>query len=132
MQVLMLLLYVKDIANPLNLHGEKKTLSIRNALLNSSNVQSQIVSFNISSNSHPEKIYIENAFVIPTLNVQYHKVDINKIKFSYPVFNDIELPQLNETDVTILVGTDFPRLHLHKDSRYISDQNPCAVKTELG
>ena len=122
----------KDIANSLNLHGEKKTFSVGNALLNSSNVQSQIVSFDISSNSHPEKIYIENAFVIPTLNVQYHKVDINKIKSSYPVFNDIELPQLNETDVTILIGADFLRLHLHKDSRYISDQNPCGVKTELG
>ena len=31
-----------------------------------------------------------------------------------------------------MIGADFPKLHIHKDVRYISDEDPCAVKTELG
>ena len=122
----------EDIAHILNLRGENKTLEIGNALLNSSSVQSEIVSFIVSSSSHPEKISIDNAFVVPNLNVRYHKIDINKIRSSFPSFKDIELPKLNNTDVTILIGADFPKLHIHKDFKYISDEDPCAVKTELG
>ena len=122
----------EDIAHILNLRGENKTLEIGNALLNSSSVQSEIVSFIVSSSSHPEKISIDNAFVVPNLNVRYHIIDINKIRSSFPSFKDIELPKLNNTDVTILIGADFPKLHIHKDFKYISDEDPCAVKTELG
>ena len=66
------------------------------------------------------------------MNVRYHKIDINKIRPSFPSFKDIELPKLNKTGVTILIGADFPKLHIHKDFRYISDKDPRAVKTELG
>ena len=85
----------------------------------------------MSSISHPKKIVIDNAFVAPNLNVRY-KIDINKIRSSFPSFKDIELPKLNNTDVTILIGADFRKLHIHKDVRYISDEDLCTVKTELG
>ena len=65
------------------------------------------------------------------MNVRYHKID-NKIRSSFPSFKDIELPKLNKTDVAILIGADFPKPHIHKDFRYISDKDPCTVKTELG
>ena len=31
-----------------------------------------------------------------------------------------------------MIGADFPKLHIHKGVRYISDEDPCAAKTELG
>ena len=102
---------------------------VGNALLNSSSVQSKIVSLSVSSSPYPKEIAICNAFVVPNLNVIYHKIDINKIRSSFPSFKDIEL---NKTDVTILIGADFPKLHIHKDFRYISDKELCTVKTELG
>ena len=114
----------EDIVHILNLRGENKTLEIGNALLNSSSVHSEIVSFIVSSSSHPEKISIDNAFVVPNLNVRYHKIDINKIRSSFPSFKDIELPKLNNTDVIILIGADFPKLHIYKDFKYISDEDP--------
>ena len=83
---------------PTTLHGEKKTLEMGNALLNSSSVQSKIVSFSVSSSLHPEQIAIDNAFVVPNLNVRYHKIDINKIRSSFPSFKDIELQKLNKTE----------------------------------
>ena len=122
----------EDIAHILNLRGKNKTLEIGNVLLNSSSVQSKIVSLSVSSSLHPEKISVDNAFVVPNLNVRYHKIDINKIRSSFPSFKDIELPKLNNTDVTILIVSDFPKLHIHKDFKHISDEGPCAVKTELG
>ena len=56
-----------------------KALLIGNALLNSSRVQLKIVSFNVSSSSHPEKVAIDNAFVVTNLNVRYHKIDIDQV-----------------------------------------------------
>ena len=122
----------EDIAHILNLHGKNKTLETGNAPLNSSSVQSKIVSFSVSSSLHLEKIAIDNAFAVPNLNVRYHKIDINKIRSNFPSFKDIKLPKLKNTDVTTLIGADFPKLHIHEDVRYISDEDPCAVKTELG
>ena len=121
----------EDIAHILNLRAENKTLEIGNVLLNSSSVQSKIVSLSVSSSLHPEKISVDNAFVVPNLNVRYHKIDINKIRSSFPSFKDIELPKLNNSDVTILIGADFPKLHIHKDFKYISEEDSYAVKTEL-
>ena len=72
----------KDVAHVLKSQGENKTLEIENALLNSSSVQSKIVSFSVSSSSHLEEITIDNAFVVPNLNVRYHKIDINEIRSS--------------------------------------------------
>ena len=86
----------------------------------------------MSSSLHLEKIAIDNAFAVPNLNVRYHKIDINKIRSSFPSFKDIELPKLNNSDVTMLAGVDLPKLHIHKDVRHISDEDPCADKTELG
>ena len=73
----------EDFAEILNLQHKNKTLEIGNAVLKSSNVQSKIVLFSVSSSSHPEKVALDNAFVVPNLNVRYHKVNINKMKFSY-------------------------------------------------
>ena len=88
--------------------------------------------FSVSSSSHPEKISLDNAFVVPNVNVRYHKIDINKITSSFPSFKDIESPKLNNPEVRILIGPDFSKLYIHKDFKYISDEDPCAVKTELG
>ena len=55
-----------------------------------------------------KKIAIDNAFVVPNLNVRYHKIDNNKIRSSFPSFKDIELPKLNNSDVTILI-TSHPQ-----------------------
>ena len=116
----------------LKLQGQSKTLEIRKAILNSSSVQSKIVSLSVSSSSHQEETFTDNAFVVPNLNVRYHKIDINKIRSSFSSFKDIELLKFNQTDVAILIGADFPKLHIHKDFRYISDEDTCTVKTDLG
>ena len=86
----------------------------------------------MSSSSHPEKISADNAFFVPNMNVTYHKIDIDKIGSSFPSFKDIELPKIINTDVTTLVGADFPKLYIRKDVRYISDEYSSAVETELG
>ena len=122
----------KDVAHILKLQSKNKTLEIRTALLSFSSVQLKIVLFSVSSSLHPQKTAIDNAFVVPNLNVRYHEIDINKIRSSFPSFKDIELPNLNNTDETILIGVNFPKPYFHKDFRYISDEDPSVVKTELG
>ena len=47
--------------------GENKVLKIGNALVKSSSFHTKIVSFSISFSLHPEKIAIDNAFVVPNL-----------------------------------------------------------------
>ena len=96
-------LICKGVAHMLNLWGKNNTLGIGNVL--------QVLS------SHPEKNAIDNAFVVPNLNVRHYKTDINEIRSSFPSFIDTELLKINTTDVTILIGADFPKLRIHKDFR---------------
>ena len=78
-----------------------------------------------------ENIY-KQCICCPNLNFRYRKIDINKIRSGFPSFEVSELPKLNNTDATILIGADFPKLYIHKDFKYIFDEAPCAVKTGLG
>ena len=61
--------WMQDVAHIINLRGEYKAFEIGNALLHSSSVQPKTIAFSVSSSSHPEKIAIDNAFVIPNLKV---------------------------------------------------------------
>ena len=65
------------------------------------------------------------------MNVRCHKIDSTKIRSNFLSFKVVKLRKLNNTDVTVLIGADFPKLRIQKDFRYASDEDPCAVKAEL-
>ena len=122
----------EDIAKQLDLHGSSRNSEIHNAFLKSKTVELKLVNFIVSSKDHPEKIDIKNAWAVPNLNIRHHSYNIKSLKETYTYLKDINLPNIEPTEVTLVIGADFPELVLHE--KHIADKSgePYAIKTKLG
>ena len=121
-----------DAAKQLNLKGKPKSLNVCSALSNTSRIPSSTVNFHISSTeSKSEKINIDDAWVVENLNIPYDKITQKDIQ-NYPHLANVNLPCLNNTDVTILIGSDYPDLLLHYEYRKGNNDEPIAIRTKLG
>ena len=121
----------EHIAKQLDLHGSSRNLQIHNAFLKSKTVESKLVNFSVSSKDHPEKIDIKNAWAVPNLNIRHHSYNVESLKETYTYLKDINLPNIEPTDVTLVIGADFPELVLHEKHIAGKSGKPYAIKTKL-
>ena len=121
-----------DVAVKLGLDGTDKSLQVSNILSNSKKINSEVVNFEISSNTTEKKTIIKNAWAVNNLNIPIQKRNVNELKRKYKHLRDLDIATLNRKDVTVLIGMDVPLLHLHHDARVGKDDEPIAVLTELG
>ena len=112
-----------DVAKQLDLHGSSRNLEIHNAFLISKTVESKLVNFSVSSKDHPEKIDIKNAWPVPNLK---------SLKETCTYLKDINLPNIEPTDITLVIRADFPELVLHEKHIAGKSEEPYAIKTKLG
>ena len=115
----------QEIATKLGLKESTKRLTVTNA-------DSELVGFEISSASHSDTIQIQNAWVVSDLDINYQNFDIENLKLSNKHLKGINIPPLNPGAVSLIIGTDFPELHMYLDFRSGEPHLPCAVKTKLG
>ena len=121
-----------DIANYLKLDGVTQNLKIANAVLNQKPLQSKLVSFEIYSDSQPDPFTITNVWVVSNLSVKYRKYNPNSVKLSYTHLRDIPIPKLHPGDVTLIIGTDFPKLLPNQEYKEGKHCEPYPTKTYLG
>ena len=119
-----------EIAKKLRLNGDYKNLWITNS--KTSELKSKQVSFKVSSESHPNFIDIENAWVVSDLDIKCQPINVVKLEKNFDHLRDLDLPPLNSGGVSLLVGTNFPHLLLHRDFRSGESHQTFAVKTLLG
>ena len=89
----------------------------------------KLVEFNISSDMHPNPIKVSHSWVVPHLDLPKSKI-LHNIHHC-PHLRDIKIPT-NNYDITVLIGTEMPHLHLQEDTRIRKTNDPIAVKTTLG
>ena len=121
----------KDIAEWLNLEGKQEKLSVTSALSGSHNIDSATVSFDISSTSVSGFTQI-SAWVVHNFKIPFNRYDVSEIKKIHPPLKDFDFPVLNDSDVTLLIGTDHADLLLHRDFHQGKNGEPTVVKTTLG
>ena len=121
-----------DIANYLKLDGVTQNLKIANAVLNKKPLQSKLVSFEIYSDSQRDPFTITNAWVVPNLSVKCRKYNPNSVKLSNTYLRDMPIPKLHPGDVTLILGTDFPKFLLNQEYKERKHCEPYAIKTYLG
>ena len=63
---------------------------------------------------HPEKIDIKNAWAVLNLNICHCSYNVKSLKETYSYLKDINLPNIELTDVTLVIGADLPELVLHE------------------
>ena len=102
-----------DIAKKIGINGDCKTLRITNVISETSEIESKQVSFKVSFESYLNFFDIENAWVVSELNSKFQPINVSKLKKDYDHFRDLDLPSLNPGGVSLLVGTNLPRLILH-------------------
>ena len=67
---------------------------------------SKLVNFSVSSNSHPERVNISNAWVAKNLTVRARTMDTKTIAVKYPYLADIAIDTQMSSQISILIGTD--------------------------
>ena len=92
---------------------------------------SKLVNFQISSPSHPSKILISNAWVVENLDLSRFKIN-STINKQWNHLQDIQIEVDNSQEISILIGADYPHLHISKDVRIGNDNEPIAISTLLG
>ena len=65
--------------------------SISNVMSMENKLPSKLVNFSVLSNSHPERVNINNAWVVKNLTIQTRKMDTKKIAAKYPYLADIAI-----------------------------------------
>ena len=95
----------QDIVEQLDLKGKSRRLSINNAVLKKSEVESKLVNFDLSSDSHPNKLKLENAWVVSSLDVNHKNFDITNLKEKFKHLQGIPIPSLNPGGVSLFKFT---------------------------
>ena len=124
-------LLTQDIVEQLDLKGKSRRLSVNNAVLKKSEVESKLVNFDLSD-SHPNKLKIENAWVVSSLDVNHKNFDITNLKEKFKHLQGVPIPSLTPGGVSLIIRADFPELQIHFDFRQGDPCEPYAVKTKLG
>ena len=122
-----------DIANQLCLKGIDQEISLPNVMSSKKTFQSKLVNLNISSNSNPEKSKIKNAWVVNSMKLPPKCFNLDKVKHSYSHLTHIGFSNIDaDGAISILIGADNPMVHLYTDIRVGNENEPVALKTELG
>ena len=118
----------EEIAHKLKLKGEMRNISVSNVMSMENKLPPKLVNFSVSSNSHPERNNISNAWVVKNLTIQTRKMDTKNIATKYPYLADIAIDTQTPSEISILVGADQPHLHLYTDVRKEIPRNQLRYK----
>ena len=76
-------------AHKLKSMSEMRNISVPNVMSMENKLPSKQVNFSVSSNSHPERVNISNAWVVKILTIQTRRMDTKNITAKYPYLKDI-------------------------------------------
>ena len=93
---------------------------------------SKLVKFQISSPSHPSKILILNSCVVEHLDLPRFKINSNTINKQWNHLQDVQIEVDDSQEILIVIGADYPHLHMSQDVQIGNDDKPIAISTLLG
>ncbi|XP_071111155.1 uncharacterized protein [Haliotis cracherodii] len=120
----------KDLVKDLGLHGDRRKLKVKT--YNSVSTENSLkVSLDIESASDldAQRIHLKEAWAVDT-----NAFDClpQRISDEWEHLKDLQLPDIEPTQVNMLIGVDVPEAHLQLDMIQGLENQPVAVKTLLG
>ena len=122
----------KELADSLQLRGEPHQLNLCTVGSDPTTQNMCRVSFCLSSNDHPEPVPVNGAWVINKLNIPSVKLSKNDEIERWCHLSDVDIPELEGCDVTLLIRSDMAHLLIHLEVRQGRWGEPIAIKTPLG
>lgn len=79
------MLISKTLTDKLNLLGNQRHLNLYTVLNRKSTFISKLVKFSICLDIHPEKVRIQNAWVVENLNMPKHEINPEQLKRKFSI-----------------------------------------------
>ena len=115
----------KTLADKLKLKGKSQILTLLKAICSSTKTISKLVNFHIFYPLQPSKIPICNAWVVENLDLLLRfKINKNTIKKEWRHLQNLPIEVDNSKEISILIGADFPHLHLSRNTRIGKETEP--------
>lgn len=123
-----------EAAHCLDLQGKPEDLALRTVRHEVHTIHGNSVSFSIASASLPDQAFqIHGAFTAKELGLVQHTYPVNYLKERYRHLRNLPLPEINEAQPLILIGSDYPHLITPVEPvRLGPPGGPAAVHTRLG
>ena len=122
----------KILADKLQLSGKEQNLVLSNVMSISNEIRSELASFSVSSPSQPHPFKMTNIWAVDNLRLLKQKIGIEDSKGSYQHFRHLDFTSIDNSDVAILIGADFPQFHSYRDIKIGNDHEPLAIQYTLG
>ena len=122
----------KTLADKLKVLGKQHRLNLCNVLNHKSTLTWKLVNFSICSDIHPEKVQIENAWVVEHLNFPKHEINPDHLRSKFSHLKDVDFHLSDVDNVSILIGADIPELHICYNIRQGPKNQPIVQLTLLG
>ena len=97
----------KEVATALGLQGINCQLNLSSAISATKTLPSKLVSFLLSSSSHPNPIKLSNVWVVDDLNIPFSKVSFNITKKCLPHIQDLPLSTTGNK-ISLYIRADMP------------------------
>ena len=78
------------------------------------------------------KILISDAWVVENLDLPQFKINSSRINNQWNHLQDIQIEVDTFQEISILIGADYPHLHISQDVRIGNDDEPIPISTPLG
>ena len=121
----------KEVATSLGLQGINWQLNLSSVISATKTLPSKLVSFLLSSSSHPNPIKLSNVWVVDDLNILFSKVSFNLTKKHLLHIQDLPLLTVSNK-ISLIIEADMPEFHLHLEYRHGEPGEPIGIKTKLG
>ena len=127
-------LILEKFANAIGLVGEDSPLQLSTINSSGEPIRSRKVSFHVGVVEGPEtgvQITVEEAWTIPQLNLPHQRVTRTMMQdFSH--LTDLDIPEVDSEEVTILLGANVLEAILQHDVRRGRPGQPVAILTAFG
>ena len=127
-------LILEEFADAIGLVGEVSPLQLNTINSSGEPVRSRKVSFHVGAIEGPEtgvQITVEEAWTIRQLNLPRQRVTRTMIQ-DFPHLTDLDIPEVDSEDVTILLGANVLEAILQHDVRRGRPGQPVAILTAFG
>jgi hypothetical protein len=125
-------LVLSSVAEKLGLEGSEERI-ILNGIQGTCELNSRRVNTQVSAvNMVTPRFEVNGALVVEHLNIAQQKVNLVDVKSKWPHLKEIDIPEANSCDVSLLIGSDCLDIILPIETRCGPRRTPVGIRTKLG
>lgn len=111
-------------SRPVTFHMTSATSKVRH--------EGREIDLRVSAVGSNDKIEVKGIWSVKSLQISTRSAVSNQELSTFAHLSDIRIPEIDQSEVLLLIGTDMPVAHIPLEVRTGTDKDPYAIKTRLG